>query len=53
MVKKLLGGLNFEGWGGYVLKEKLKDLKKGIREWHKNYSKNLGERINEVKEDMK
>lgn len=53
MVKELWESLNFEGWGRYVLKEKLKALKKGLREWHKNHYQNFGERINEVKSEIK
>jgi len=29
---------NIEGWGAYVLKEKLKMLKGGLKEWHQNHS---------------
>ncbi|MCI21971.1 endonuclease/exonuclease/phosphatase family protein, partial [Trifolium medium] len=50
MVKEAWRDLNFEGWGGFVLKEKLKAIKKSLREWHRKHCQNLGERIKEVKE---
>ncbi|XP_058741364.1 uncharacterized protein LOC131613736 [Vicia villosa] len=34
-----------EDWGMFVLKEKFKPIKDGLKEWHKMHSQNLGERI--------
>jgi len=30
-----------EGWGGFVLKQKLKCMKFSLKEWHKQHLKNL------------
>jgi hypothetical protein len=38
-----------EGWGGFVLKEKLKMIKVALREWHQNHSHNISGRITLVK----
>ncbi|GAU37415.1 hypothetical protein TSUD_361200 [Trifolium subterraneum] len=34
-----------DGWGGYVLKEKLKRIKRELKEWHKSHTHNLPSRI--------
>jgi len=39
-----------EGWGGYVLKEKLKLIKLALKEWHSHHSKNLPTRINSLRD---
>ncbi|MCH80227.1 cysteine-rich receptor-like protein kinase [Trifolium medium] len=41
-----------EGWGGYVLKEKFKAIKKELKEWHKNHCSNLDEKILKMKEKL-
>ncbi|PNX63799.1 cysteine-rich receptor-like protein kinase, partial [Trifolium pratense] len=38
-----------DGWGGYVLKEKLKMIKAGLKEWHKTHTQNLPGRIETLK----
>ncbi|PNX78659.1 cysteine-rich receptor-like protein kinase, partial [Trifolium pratense] len=38
-----------DGWGGYVLKEKLKMIKEGLKEWHKAHTQNLLGRIETLK----
>lgn len=35
VVEKCWGEVNVHGWGAFVFKEKLKELKKGIKEWVK------------------
>jgi len=37
------------GWGGYVLKCKLKLMKASLKEWHQNHSQNLDGQLLEVK----
>jgi len=32
---------NVEGWGGFVLKQKLKMIKQCLEDWHQQQSKNL------------
>jgi len=39
-----------EGWGGYVLKEKLKLIKLALKDWHQRHAKNLPSRISSLKE---
>ncbi|KAK2449150.1 hypothetical protein QL285_008374 [Trifolium repens] len=34
-----------EGWGGFVLKEKLKMIKVALKDWHKAHAQNLPSRI--------
>jgi hypothetical protein len=34
-VEEFWGGLTVEGWMGFVLKEKLKELKTFLKGWHK------------------
>ncbi|WJX34558.1 hypothetical protein P8452_22662 [Trifolium repens] len=42
--------LRVDGWGGYVLKEKLKLIKVALKDWHKFHTQNLPSRI-EAKKD--
>ncbi|MCH99751.1 endonuclease/exonuclease/phosphatase family protein [Trifolium medium] len=51
-VRNKLKEIQVEGWGGYILKEKLKRIKKDLMEWHKFHSSNLGERIQNTKEKL-
>jgi len=41
-----------EGWGGYILKEKLKLLKLALKEWHQTHLQNLPSRISLLKEEI-
>lgn len=43
---------NVEGWGGFVLKEKLKLIKCKLKEWHQQHTRNLESRCTTVKERM-
>jgi hypothetical protein len=40
------------GWGGYVLKEKLKLLKGSLKVWHLQHARNIEGRIMEGKDRM-
>ncbi|XP_058726028.1 uncharacterized protein LOC131597340 [Vicia villosa] len=40
------------GLGMFVLKEKLKQIKERLKEWHKNHSQNLGEKIKAAKSEL-
>jgi len=42
--------LQVDGWGGFVLREKLKMIKVALKEWHAAHSKNLSGRIKSLKE---
>jgi hypothetical protein len=45
--------LKVEGWGMYVLKEKLKLIKEKLKGWHKEHTQNLEGKIKEVKTELK
>jgi len=51
-VREKWGSYNIEGWGAFVLKEKLKLIKGSLREWHQRHSRNLIGKCNTVKERM-
>jgi len=44
--------LQVEGWGSYVLKEKLKLIKLALKEWHQTHLQNLPARILNPKEKI-
>ncbi|MCH80812.1 cysteine-rich receptor-like protein kinase, partial [Trifolium medium] len=41
--------MHLDGWGGFVLKEKLKLLKTALKEWHITHTKNVPGRIDSLK----
>jgi hypothetical protein len=48
-VREKLNSFDVHGWGGYVLKEKLKLIKEALKEWHGYHTRNLPARIDELK----
>ncbi|CAJ2678325.1 unnamed protein product [Trifolium pratense] len=48
-VQEKWSSLQIDGWGGYVLKEKLKLIKAGLKEWHMAHTQNLPSRIDKLK----
>ncbi|KAK2351444.1 hypothetical protein QL285_097260 [Trifolium repens] len=48
-VKEKWGSLNVVGWGGFVLKEKLKLMKCALKEWYVAHAHNLSSRIDSLK----
>jgi len=48
-VREKLNSFNMDGWGGHVLKMKLKMIKCCLKEWHKKHSKNIKGKIFDVK----
>jgi len=44
--------IDINGWGGFVLKEKMKLIKGSLKEWHQRHSQNLGGKCKQVKERM-
>jgi hypothetical protein len=48
-VKEKWRSLHVDGWGGFVLKEKLKMMKGALKEWHVAHSQNLASRIDSLK----
>jgi exonuclease III len=51
-VREKWGSFQCQGWGGFVLKEKLKMLKFGLKEWHQQHVKNLDSKILTVKDKL-
>jgi hypothetical protein len=51
-VKEKWGSLNCVGWGGFVLKEKLKVMKGALKEWHVAHAQNLSSRIDSLKDRL-
>jgi len=41
-----------QGWGGFVLQQKLKWIKAGLREWHTQHVQNMEGRMIEIKDKM-
>ena len=41
-----------DGWGGFVLKEKLKLIKLALKEWHQSHAQNLPARILRLKDKI-
>jgi hypothetical protein len=48
-VKEKWGSLNVNGWGGFILKDKLKVMKGALKEWHAAHAQNLSSRIDSLK----
>ncbi|CAJ2642357.1 unnamed protein product [Trifolium pratense] len=48
-VREKWNSFQVDGWGGYVLKEKLKMIKVALREWHLSHAQNLPSRIESLK----
>jgi hypothetical protein len=38
-----------DGWGGFVLREKLKMIKLALKDWHESHTENMPSRINTLK----
>jgi len=45
-----LQSYHIEGWGGFVLKEKLKMIKGSLNTWHQNHTQNLEGRLSNVQD---
>jgi len=48
-VKDKLKSFQIEGWGGFVLREKLKFIKNALKEWHVDHAKNIPGKIESLK----
>jgi hypothetical protein len=48
-VKERWRSFQVEGWGGFVMKEKLKMIKAALKDWHKAHAQNLPSRIESKK----
>jgi len=49
-VREKWNSFQLEGWGGNVLKEKLKLIKLSLKEWHQRHAKNIPSRISNLKD---
>ncbi|GAU16975.1 hypothetical protein TSUD_37330 [Trifolium subterraneum] len=48
-VKDRWKSIQVDGWGGYVLKEKLRMIKAALKDWHTTHAQNLPSRIESLK----
>ena len=48
-VKEKWYSIQIEGWGGFVIREKLKLIKEALKEWHHAYVKNIPGKIGSLK----
>ncbi|XP_045791512.1 uncharacterized protein LOC123886222 [Trifolium pratense] len=48
-VRDKWNSFHVDGWGGYILKEKLKMIKVALKEWHKSHTQNLPSHIDNLK----
>ncbi|GAU25959.1 hypothetical protein TSUD_373600 [Trifolium subterraneum] len=51
-VREKWKSLQVDGWGGFVLKEKLKMIKAALKDWHSAHSQNLPSRIDSLKNHL-
>ncbi|GAU19481.1 hypothetical protein TSUD_77250 [Trifolium subterraneum] len=51
-VKEKWKELQVDGWGGYVLKEKLRRIKTTLKDWHTTHTQNLPSRIDSLKDRL-
>jgi len=51
-VREQWASFNDTGWGGFVLREKLKMMKFRLKEWHYQHSQNLNGKMVEIKNRM-
>ncbi|PNX79707.1 cysteine-rich receptor-like protein kinase, partial [Trifolium pratense] len=51
-VREKWNSFQVEGWGGYVLKEKLKMMKVALKDWHKTHVQNVPSRIETLKDRL-
>jgi len=48
-VRAKLLSFHQDGWGGHVLKMKLKMIKHSLKEWHQQHTKNIDSKISDLK----
>ncbi|PNX62959.1 cysteine-rich receptor-like protein kinase, partial [Trifolium pratense] len=51
-VREKWNSFQIDGWGGFVLKEKLKWIKTALKDWHSSHTQNLPSRIESLKDRM-
>ncbi|XP_024626681.1 uncharacterized protein [Medicago truncatula] len=51
-VKEKWHSIQVQGWRGFILKEKLKELKHCLRSWHLNHTLNIDSKIQEAQDRM-
>ncbi|GAU43299.1 hypothetical protein TSUD_389980 [Trifolium subterraneum] len=51
-VKDKWSSFHIRGWSGYILKEKLKLIKKELRFWHLNHTSNIDSKIQDAKKRL-
>ncbi|PNX88720.1 cysteine-rich receptor-like protein kinase, partial [Trifolium pratense] len=51
-VREKWNSFQVDGWGGFVLKEKLKWIKTALKDWHSSHTQNLPSRIESLKDRL-
>ena len=51
-VREKWSSFSCQGWGGFVLQQKLKLMKASLKEWHSQHVQNLEGRMLEIKDKM-
>jgi len=51
-VREKWESVNYEGWGGFVLQQKLKMIKASLKEWHFQHVQNLDGRMKDLKDQI-
>ncbi|CAJ2674421.1 unnamed protein product [Trifolium pratense] len=51
-VREKWNSFQIDGWGGFVLKEKLKRIKTVLKDWHSSHTQNLPSRIESLKDRL-
>ncbi|MCI53414.1 endonuclease/exonuclease/phosphatase family protein, partial [Trifolium medium] len=51
-VREKWNTMQVDGWGGFVLKEKLKMIKLAHKEWHAAHTQNLPSRLDALKAQL-
>ncbi|KAL8463817.1 hypothetical protein ACS0TY_033675 [Phlomoides rotata] len=52
LIERVWSTSNIKGWGGYVMKEKLKELKTELKTWSREIFKGMDKRIEDKKEKI-
>ncbi|KAL8456310.1 hypothetical protein ACS0TY_034502 [Phlomoides rotata] len=52
LIERVWSASNIKGWGGYVMKEKLKELKTELKTWSREIFKGMDKRIEDKKEKI-
>ncbi|PNX68491.1 cysteine-rich receptor-like protein kinase, partial [Trifolium pratense] len=51
-VREKWNSFQLDGWGGFVLKEKLKWINTALKDWHSSHTQNMPSRIESLKDRL-